>query len=244
MRMDTDIDEVADGIFRVSTFVESSGLPMNQYLIDGDEPLLFHTGHRALFPDVSQAVSTVIPLDRLRWISFGHFEADECGSMNQWLGAAASAQPVHGIVGVLVSLNDQADREPRTLSEGEVLDIGGKRLRWIPTPHVPHGWDAGLLFEETTGTLFAGDLFTMTGRSAVASDADIVERAIATEDLFNGTALTADTGATIRSLATLEPKAMALMHGPLFTGDGAAALTALGDDYDRRVGERIAARDS
>jgi flavorubredoxin len=143
-----------------------------------------------------------------------------------------------------VSLNDQADREPRTLSEGEVLDIGGKRLRWIPTPHVPHGWDAGLLFEETTGTLFAGDLFTMTGRSAVASDADIVERAIATEDLFNGTALTADTGATIRSLATLGPKAMALMHGPLFTGDGAAALTALGDDYDRRVGERIAARDS
>ena len=240
--MDTQIDEVADGIFRISTFVEDAGLPMNQYLIDGEEPLLFHTGHRALFPDVSQAVASVMSLDRLRWVSFGHFEADECGSMNQWLAAAPSAQPVHGIIGVLVSLTDQADRTPRSLTEGEVLDIGGKRLRWIPTPHVPHGWDAGLLFEETTGTLFAGDLFTMTGRSAVTSDSDIVEPAIATEDLFNGTALTADTGATIRSLATLAPQSMALMHGPLFTGDGAAALTALGDDYDRRLDERIAAR--
>ena len=241
---DTQIDEVADRIFRVSTFVEDAGIPMNQYLIDGDELLLFHTGHRVLFPDVSQAVATVMSLDRLRWVSFGHFEADECGSMNQWLATAPSAQPVHGIIGVLVSLTDQADRAPRSLTDGEVLDIGGKRLRWIPTPHVPHGWDAGLLFEETTGTLFAGDLFTMTGRSAVSSDADIVEPAIATEDLFNGTALTPDTGATIRSLATLAPKSMALMHGPLFTGDGAAALTALADDYDRRLDERIVARTS
>ncbi len=239
--METQVDEVADGIYRLSTFIEAPNLPFNQYLITGDEPMLFHAGHRELFPLVSEAVATVMPVDRLRWISFGHFEADECGSLNQWLAAAPSAEPAHGVIGVLVSLTDAADRPPRTLADGEVLDLGGKRIRWIDTPHVLHGWDAGLVYEETTGTLFCGDLFTSLGHCpASTDDAGIVESAIATEDAFSATAITPNTGPAIRGLAALEPTTMALMHGPAFTGDSAAALTALAADYDRRLQEQLA----
>lgn len=238
--METRVDEIADGIYRCSTFVEAASLPFNQYLIAGDEPLLFHTGLRALFPLVSEAVSRVMPVERLRWVSFGHFEADECGTLNQWLAAAPSAEPVHGTIGVLVSLGDQADRPPRSLADGEIVDLGGKRVRWIDTPQVPHGWDAGLLYEEETGTLLCGDLFTAAGESPATTSDDIVGPAIATEDMFHASALTPTSAATIRRLADIEPTTLALMHGPAYTGDGAAALRALADDFDRRFDEAVA----
>lgn len=236
--MQTKIDEVASGVYRLSTFireVEPNGLTFCQFLIDGDEPLLFHTGMRALFPLVHDAVAKVVAPAKLRWISFGHYEADECGSMNQWLAAAPSAQVTHGMTGVMVSLNDAADREPRILAHGEVLDLGGRRVRYLDTPHVPHGWDAGLLYEESTGTLLCGDLFTQYGDSPARTDGDIVGPAIAGEDIAGYSALNPNMGATLRKLAALKPKTLAPMHGPSFTGDGAAALTALADDYDRRL---------
>ena len=165
--MNAKIDEIGDRIFRLSVFVPDiappAGFTFNHFLIDGDEPLLFHCGLRKMFPLLSAAVAKVIPLERLRWLSFGHFESDECGSMNEWLAAAPHAQVAHGMTGCMVSLNDMAARAPRILADGEVIDLGGKRLRYIDTPHVPHGWDAGVLFEETSGTLLCGDLFTHTG---------------------------------------------------------------------------------
>ena len=145
--MQTRIDEIGADMYRLSIFAPEvappQGLTFNHFLITGDEPLLFHCGKRKMFPLVSAAVARIMPLERLRWLAFGHFEADECGSMNEWLAAAPSAELMHGVVGCSVSINDMADRPPRVLSNGEVIDIGGKRLRYIDTPHVPHGWDAG-----------------------------------------------------------------------------------------------------
>lgn len=236
--MQTTINEVSSGVFRLSTFIREAGptgLTFNQFLIVGEEALLFHTGMRGLFPQVSEAVAKVISPARLRWISFGHFEADECGSMNDWLALAPSAQVAHGMTGVGVSLNDQADRPPRMLENGEVIDLGSKRARYIDTPHVPHGWDAGLIYEETTGTLLCGDLFTQFGEVPASTEGDIVGPAIAGEDVAGYSALNPNMGATLRRLAALKPATLALMHGPSFTGDGAAALTALADDYDRRM---------
>jgi len=233
--METTTHEIADGIFRISTFIEGPNLPFNQYLVVADEPLLFHTGMRALFPLVSEALARIIPVESLRWITFGHVEADECGSMNEWLNVAPQAQVAHGATAVLVSLNDLADRPPRTLADGEVIDLGGKRVRYLDTPHVPHGWEAGLLFEETTATLFAGDLFTATGDGPAVSDADIVEPAIAGEEMFHATSLTPTTGPTIRGLVELDASTLALMHGPAFTGDANAALGALAGHYDSLV---------
>ena len=160
------IDEIADGIYRIATFipeVSPEGFTFNQFLIAADEPLLFHTGMRGLFPLVAEAVATVVPVESLRWITFGHVEADECGSMNMWLAAAPASTVAHGALGCDVSLNDLSDRPPRALAEGEVIDLGGKRVRQISTPHVPHGWEAQVLFEETTGTLLCGDLFSQVG---------------------------------------------------------------------------------
>ena len=233
---DTRIDEVAEGIYRISTWTDPPGMVFNQILIDAEEPLLFHLGHRGAFDIVSAAVARVVPLDRLRWLSFGHYEADECGAMNRWLDAAPRSEVTHGLTGVLLSLGDAADRAPHALADGEVLDQGGKRVRWIDTPHVPHGWDAGLMFEETTGTLLVGDLFTQMGPSdPLSSDADLLTRAIAAEDLLGATALTPKTAPTIRSLAGLAPNRLALMHGPVFEGDGAAMLHALADNYESRL---------
>jgi flavorubredoxin len=237
--MTTTLDEIAPGIFRISTFVPEiappAGFAFNQYLVLGDEPLLFHTGPRAMFPLVGEAVARLIPLARLRWISFGHIEADECGAMNLWLAAAPNAELAHGQIGCDVSLNDLADRPPRMLADGETIDLGGRRVRHIDTPHTPHGWDSGLLYEETTGTLLCGDLFTQTGRTGATTQSDIVGPAIAAEDLFGFSSLHPAMGSTIRALAALAPNTLALMHGPAFIGDGAAALHALADDYDRRT---------
>jgi flavorubredoxin len=229
--METITTEIADGIHRISTFIPDVGMPFNQYLVVADEPLLFHAGHRQLFPLVSEAVGRIIPVASLRWITFGHVEADECGSMNRWLDAAPQAQVAHGMTAVMVSLNDLADRPPRALADGEVVDLGGKRVRWIDTPHVPHGWEAGLLFEESTGTLFAGDLFTALGSPPAMTDADIVEPAIAGEEMFHATALTPMTAPTIRRLADLDAATLALMHGPAFTGDTGEALLGLASYY-------------
>jgi len=237
--MQTRIDEIGADMYRLSIFVPEDappqGLTFNHFLITGDEPLLFHCGKRKMFPLVSAAVARIMPLERLRWLAFGHFEADECGSMNEWLAAAPSAELMHGVVGCSVSINDMADRPPRVLSNGEVIDIGGKRLRYIDTPHVPHAWDAGVMFEETTETLLCGDLFTRIGNGPVITDSDIVEPSVVTEDLLHYTSLGPHTGSTIRRLADLKPRVLATMHGASFSGDGAAALKALGDHYDARL---------
>jgi flavorubredoxin len=197
---------------------------------------MFHTGLRKMFPLNRDAVSRIIPPERLRWITFGHYEADECGAMNEWLAIAPNAQGAHGRTGCLVSLNDTSDRPPRVLEDGETIDLGrGKRVRYIDTPHTPHGWDAGVLYEESTQTLLCGDLFTQLGNGPAVTEGDIVGPAIAAEDLFKYSGLSPNMGTTIRTLAKLQPRTLALMHGPSFSGDGAAALQALADDYDRRI---------
>jgi flavorubredoxin len=233
--MHTRTDEIADGIHRISTFVPDmtpDGFTFNQFLIRAEQPLLFHTGPRAMFPAVSQAVARIVPLAELRWIAFGHVEADECGSMNQWLAAAPRAVVAHGAVGVMVSLDDLCDRPPRALEDGEVLDLGGKRVRHIDTPHVPHNWEARVLFEETTRTLLAGDLFTHTGDGPPVTEKDIVLPAKAAEEMFRSSAYSPAAGATIRRLAELHPTTLAVMHGSSFRGRGAQALNDLAGLYD------------
>lgn len=238
--METKIAEIADGIYRLSTFVPAiappKGFTFNQFLVLGDEPLMFHTGLRKMFPLNRDALARIVEPERLRWITFGHYEADECGAMNEWLAAAPHATVAHGQTGCMVSLNDMADRAPRILADGEVIELGGgKRVRYIDTPHTPHGWDAGVAFEESTGTLLCGDLFTQLGDGAPLTEIDIVGPAIEAEDLFKYSSMNPDMGATIRALAKLAPRRLALMHGPSFAGNGAAALHALADDYDRRM---------
>jgi flavorubredoxin len=244
--METKVSEIANGIYRLSTFVSEiappAGFTFNQFLILGDEPLLFHTGLRRMFPAVHSAVGRIVPADRLRWIAFGHYEADECGAMNEWLAAAPRAEVAHGQTGSMVSLNDMADRPPRVLQDGETLDLGsGSRVRYLDTPHIPLGWDDGVLFEESSGTLMCGDLFTQVGNGSALTEGDIVGPAIAAEDMFRFSSLNPGMGATIRRLAELSPRKLALMHGPTFAGDGAAALRGLADDYDRRVRAAVAA---
>ena len=166
--METKVSEIADGIYRLSTYVPDiappAGFTFNAFLVLGDEPLMFHSGLRKMFSANYDALGRIMPVERLRWIAFGHFEADECGAMNEWLAVAPQATPAHGQTGCMVSLNDFADRPPRALTDGEVVDLGGgKRVRFIDTPHIPHGWDAGVLYEESTRTLMCGDLFTQLG---------------------------------------------------------------------------------
>jgi flavorubredoxin len=206
---------------------------------NGGEPLLFHTGLRKMFPLIREAVSRIMPSEELRWIAFGHIEADECGAMNEWLAVAPNAQLAHGQTCCMVSLNDMADRPPRLLAYGEVIDLGGSRkVRYIDTPHTPHGWDAGVMYEEATGTLLCGDLFTQIGDGPALTQGDVVGPAIAAEDLFKYSALNPNMGATIRGLAKLAPRTLALMHGSSFGGDSAAALRALAEDYERRTARR------
>jgi flavorubredoxin len=239
-------DEIADGIFRMSTLVAevaapAGGFTFNQYLIRADQPLLFHTGPRHMFGDISGAVAALIPLERLRWITFGHVESDECGSMNQWLAAAPAAQVAHGATACMVSLTDLADRPPRMLADGETLDLGGKRVRWIDTPHVPHAWESGLIYEEATGTLMTGDLFTAAGDGPALTKDSIVEAAAQTEEMFKASSLTPQLAPTIRRLAALQPKTLAVMHGSCFAGDCAAQLNGLADYYAKALAAAQAA---
>ena len=242
--MHTTIHEIAPDIFRLSTYVAEvappAGFSFNQFLIRGDEPFLFHTGMRQLFPLVSEAVSRLVPIDHLRWISFAHVEADECGAMNQFLAAAPQAEVVHGGLAVSISLNDLADRPPRAMGDDEVLDIGGHRLRFVPTPHVPHNWESGLWFDESTRTLLAGDLFTQVGGGVPVTSDDMIEESLAAEEIFHFTSLGPNVGPTVRRLATLQPTTLATMHGPSYHGDGAAQLTALASGYATFVADEAA----
>jgi flavorubredoxin len=238
--MDTQTSEIADGIYRFSTFVPDigpTGFTFNQYLIDDEQPLLFHTGLRATFPLLAEAIAPITPIERLRWITFGHVEADECGAMNELLAAAPQAEVAHGALGCLVSLNDMADRVPVPLADGDVIELGEHRVRHIDTPHVPHGWEARVLYEETTDTLLCGDLFTQLGNGPAVTAEDVVEAAAQAEDVFGASCLTPNTGPTIRRLADLSPATLAVMHGSCFAGDGSTALLALADEYDRRLSD-------
>jgi flavorubredoxin len=234
--MKTEVSEIADKIYRLSTFVPQvgpTGFTFNQFLIDADEPLLFHYGQRSLFPLISDAVKRVIPLEKLRWTTCSHIESDEAGSLNQWLAAAPNATPAHGLIGCNIWLSDMADRAPKPLKDNETIDLGGKRVRWLDTPHIPHNWDAGLLYEETTGTLFSSDLFTQFGPAAPTTESDIVAPAIDTAAKVPFMPFTPLAEPTLRRLAALKPKTIALMHGPTFKGDGAAALNGLADHYKK-----------
>ncbi|MDH6124595.1 MBL fold metallo-hydrolase [Kitasatospora sp. GP82] len=240
--METRVDEIAEGIYRISTFVAEiappAGFTFNQFLIAAEEPLLFHTGMRQLFPAVSAAVGRVVPLERLRWVAFGHIEADECGAMNEFLAVAPHAEAAHNTLGCLVSLNDLADRPPRPMDDGETLDLDGRRVRRqvrnINTPHVPHNWEARVLFEENTRTLFCGDLFTHLGNGPAVTDRDLVELALDSEQVFRQTSCLTAAVATPRSLADLKPQTRAVMHGSSYRGDGARALSALADGLEAR----------
>jgi flavorubredoxin len=237
--LETRIDEIGDGIYRLSSFVPEiaapAGFTFNQFLIRADEPLLYHCGSRGLFPSVSAALARILPIKSLRWISFGHVEADECGAMNLWLEAAPEARIVYSRLGAEISVTDMADRAPFILDEGETLDLGGRRIRLIPTPHVPHGWEAQALYEETTRTLFCGDLLTHPGASEPITEADVVDAAMASEDMFGATSLGPATAPAIRKLAALEPAMLAIMHGASFRGDGGEALNRLADRYEERL---------
>ena len=233
--METRVDEIAERIYRLSTFLPKlgpSGFTFNQFLVDADEPLLFHCGQRALFPAISAAAARIIDLRRLRWIAFSHIEADECGSLDEWLNAAPDATVTHGAIGCAIWLNDQAPRPPRALANDEVLDLGGRRVRRLDTPHVPHCWDAGLLYEEVTGTLFTSDLFTHVGDPPALSSGDILGPAMTAEKHFGFTPVTPATGATVRRLAALGPRTLAVMHGSSFSGDAPAVLESLAGFYD------------
>jgi flavorubredoxin len=236
--MTTKVDEIAPDIYRLCTFVPEigpSGFTFNQFLLDDDEPLLFHTGHRSMFLAVQDAIERVLPVNRLRWITFRHVESDECGAMNELLVVAPHARVAHGGLGCLVSLNEMADRTPRSLADGETIELGTKRVRHIDTPHVPHGWEARVLYEETTGTLLCGDLFTHLGDGPALTDADILGPAGEAEDLFSYSSLAPSTPSTIERLAELAPRTLALMHGSSFAGDCAGALRALADSYRTRL---------
>ena len=242
--METQVHEIADQIYRLSTFVQGAGGPegmtFNQFLIHADEPLLFHCGQKSLFASVSKAVSGVLDLRRLRWIGYSHAEADECGALNAWLAAAPRATAAQGRIGCNIWLTDQADRPPRMLADGEVLDLGGKRVRRLDTPHVPHCWDAGLIYEETTGTLFTSDLFTHLGQGPAVTGKDILGPALAVESKFQFTAISKHTAPTVRRLAALAPRTLAVMHGSSFSGAAQPMLEALACYYDEQLGHAAA----
>lgn len=214
----------------------------DQFLVDADQPLLYHTGMRSLFPAVREAIERVMPVQRLRWIAFAHLEADECGAVNDFLEVAPHAQVAHGALGCVVSLNDHCVRPPRPLQDGEVLQLGGaslaRRVVELATPHVPHNWESHMFFEEETGTLFCGDLLTQTGDgpALVSGDhGDILGAAIAAEELFKQTSLGPAVPATYRRLAGLGPRRLAIMHGSSYEGDCPALLRAMADVYEQRL---------
>jgi flavorubredoxin len=237
------VDQIADRIYRISTFVPEigpTGFTFNQFLVDAEEPLLYHTGMRQLFPSVRDAVERVLPVDRLRWIAFSHLEADECGAVDEFLAAAPHAEVAHGSLGVMLSLQDQLPRPPRALEDGDVLDIGGsslaRRVVEISTPHVPHNWESHMFFEQETRTLFLGDLLTQLGDGPAVTSRDLLDEAVAAEDLFHQTSLGPAVPATYRRLADLAPERLAIMHGSSYDGDCAALLRAMADVYEQRYG--------
>ena len=229
----TRVDEIADRIYRISTPVSviPGGFTFNQFLIVDEAPLLFHTGLRKLFPLVRQAVGHVLgDAARLRYVSFSHFEADECGSLNDWLALAPRAEAVCSTTAVMVSVNDVADRPPRALADGEELSLGSRSVRWLDTPHLPHGWESGLMFETGTRTLLCGDLFTAGGADVPPlSSSDVLGPALAMEAAVPYLVHGPHVRPLLEKLARTEPRVLGLMHGSSFQGDGGRALRALAD---------------
>ena len=238
--IDTSIDEVADGIYRVSTLVPDAvagrGVSVNQFVVLADEPLVFHAGLRSCFRATVAAVARLVPLDRLRWLSFGHVEADECGAMNDYLAAAPHLQVAFGALGCQISVADVADRRPVPLAPGAVLDLGGRRVVVIPTPHAPHNLEAQVLYEETTGTLLCGDLFAQLGDGPAVTTDSLVEGAIEAEGVLCSAPPGEVVPATLERLAELQPRTLAVMHGSSFEGDGATALRDLAVAWRARWG--------
>ncbi|ASC72936.1 Putative diflavin flavoprotein A 3 [Halomicronema hongdechloris C2206] len=225
----TNLYEVADGIYRINTPVP--GFSFNQYLIVDEEPLLFHTGLRKLFPMIHEAVAKLIPIERLRYIAFSHVEADECGSLNEWLAAAPHAIPVCGKIAAMVSIEDMADRAPHALADGEVLSVGKHSVRWFDTPHLPHAWECGYLMEEATKTLFCGDLFTQGGADLpplIASD--ILGPSEVFRQQMDYYSHTKNGREMLERLASTKPRVLACMHGSAWQGDGAKLLQALAEE--------------
>lgn len=228
----TNVHEIGDGIYRINTPVTLPGgvghFSFNQYLILDDEPMLFHAGLRQLFPLVNEAVSAVMPVNKLAYVGFSHFESDECGALNSWLAVAPRAVPVCSQVGALVSVNDFADRAPRALSDGEELLLGRHRMRWFDTPQMPHGWDSGLIMDMTSRTLFCGDLFTQGGAGeAAVTESDILGPSEAFRAPLDYYAHAPQTAAILEKLARENPATMAVMHGSAWRGDGASLLRQL-----------------
>jgi flavorubredoxin len=237
------IDEIAPDLFRISSYVPQIDLQFNHFLVRDEEPLLFHTGMRRMFPEVRDAVARIIDPASLRWISWSHFEVDECGALNEWLATAPKAQAVCSQVGAMVNIEDFASRPPRGMAKDEVIDTGRHRYRYVPTPHLPHGWDAGVLFEENDRILLCSDLFHQVGDVEPLTSGDVLDRwdrAIAAYQenpvLMDYVPLTPATRRRLDDLAALKPRVLAAMHGSSFVGDAAGALRAAGDMLERRLG--------
>jgi flavorubredoxin len=232
-RSGTNVHEIADRIYRINTPIHiegAGGFSFNQYLIVDDEPLLFHTGLRKLFPLVREAVASILPLDELRYVSFSHVEADECGSLNEWLAVAPRAVALCGSIAAMVSINDLADRPPRALADGEALALGDRTVRWFDTPHLPHAWECGLLMEERTSTLFCGDLFTQGGANLPPlTEADVLEPSEHFRHAMDYFSHTKHARTMLERLAATNPTTLACMHGSAWRGDGAQLLRNLAD---------------
>jgi flavorubredoxin len=228
--MTTTIDEIDDGFYRIHTPIAEvpGGFSFNQYLVVDDEPLLFHTGPRRLAPAVRAAIAKVMPFERLRWIGLSHVEADECGGLPELLAGAPDAAPVCSAVAAMVSIGDLVDRAPRAMAGGAELRTGKRTFRWVDAPHVPHGWDCGFLFEETTRTLLCGDLFTQPGaESPPVVESDILGPSEAFRGMMDYYAHAPATGAVLERMAALGPRTLACMHGSAFRGDGGKLIRAL-----------------
>ena len=227
----TNVYEVADGIYRINTPVQiagAQGFSFNQYLILDDEPLLFHTGPRRMFPLVREAAASVLAVEKLRYIAFSHVEADECGSLNEWLAAAPQSVPLCGAVAALVSIEDLADRAPRALADGETISLGSREVRWLDTPHIPHAWECGLLFEERSRTLLCSDLFAQPGADLPPlTESDILGPSEAFRHQMDYYSHTRDAGPLLDKLIATAPTTLACMHGSAWRGDGAKLLRDL-----------------
>ena len=232
----TNVHEIADGIFRINTPVildGGVGFSFNQFLITDDEPLLFHTGPRKMFPLVSKAVAGVLPLKKLRYIGFSHVEADECGSLNDWLKAAPQSMPLCGTVAGLVSVDDLADKKPRVLADKEHLTIGKHTVTWFDAPHLPHAWDCGFLMEENTRTLLCGDLFTQGGADLPAiTEGDILSPSESFRKKMDYYSHSINTRSMLEKLASAAPTTLACMHGSAWHGDGKNLLLTLADKLE------------
>jgi flavorubredoxin len=232
----TRVDEVAAGVFRINTPLSHipGGFSYNQYLLRDDASLLFHTGPRRLFASTAKAVASLIPIESLRYVALSHYEADECGALNEFLEAAPNAEPVCSKVAAMVAINDQADRAPKALAGGETVALGAKTVEWVDAPHLPHGWECGYIFERTTRTLFSGDLFTQPGTGDTPlTTSDILGPSEAFRGQFDYFSHTKNLPALIERLAVLKPATLGCMHGSAWQGDGAALIRALGRSLDR-----------